>query len=299
MGFYDREYVRRQGPTFLGTVSSQGKVCLWLVIANVVIFVLQTLAPDRGGPDFITETFELAPARVMSGEVWRLVSYAFLHEPGNLFHIFFNMLFLWWFGRDMEGIYGPKEFLAFYLVSALLGGIAFTGWEWYRGEGAPCLGASGAVTAVLVLYALHYPTNQIYIWFVLPIPIWLFVAFQVAQDLFLFVGQHRTRTAVTVHLAGAAFGFLYYKSQLRLLNLLPNLRSWQRSRSRPRLRVYHEEPPVVHGPAPTASADIDEQMEAKLDAVLEKVARSGQGSLTEQEKQILLRASEVYRRRRP
>ncbi len=119
------------------------------------------------------------------------------------------------------------------------------------------------------------------------------------QDAFLFVGHYKTGTAVAVHLGGAGFALLYYKLHWRLLNLVPNLRDWQRARGRPQLRIYHEE--EAQQPVPVAappSGDVDEQLEAKLDAVLEKVARYGQGSLTETERQILLRASEIYKRRR-
>jgi hypothetical protein len=106
---------------------------------------------------------------------------------------------------------------------------------------------------------------------------------------------------VTVHLAGAAFGFAYYKFQWRLLGSLPSLSAWQRKRARPRLRVYHGDE-TEHEPAavatPARSSDIDEQLEAKLDAVLEKVARTGKDSLTASERAILLQASEIYKRRR-
>ena len=83
------------------------------------------------------------------------------------------------------------------------------------------------------------------------------------------------------------------------MRTLDQLRAWQKRATGPRLRVYREEPvsaPAFSSRAPAAEAD--EQMEAKVDAVLEKVARLGQDSLTETEKQILLRASEVYKRRR-
>ena len=85
----------------------------------------------------------------------------------------------------------------------------------------------------------------------------------------------------------------------RLMSLWPGLRSWQRQRSRPRLRVYREEEAPQAAPVAAPPPDMDvEQLEAKLDAVLEKVARQGRDSLTEGERQILLRASEVYKKRR-
>ena len=74
-----------------------------------------------------TDALELNVDRVVfHGEVWRLLTYAFLHDPGDIFHILFNMLLLYWFGCDMEEMYGPREFLVFYLVSAVAGGVAFS-----------------------------------------------------------------------------------------------------------------------------------------------------------------------------
>jgi hypothetical protein len=126
----------------------------------------------------------------------------------------------------------------------------------------------------------------------------LFVGFQVVQDAFIFLSKQKTNTAVAVHLAGAFFAFAYYKRHWRVLNWWGQLRSFFQQRARPRLRIYREEP---RRPAPVAApldADEDDQLEAKLDAVLAKVARFGQGSLTDSERQILLRASEVYKKRR-
>ena len=129
------------------------------------------------------------------------------------------MLFLWWFGHEMEEMYGTREFLIFYLVSAFLGGVAYFLWSWARDNPVPCVGASGAVTAVMVLYAFHFPTRVIRIWYFLPVPIWLFVVFQVGRDFVSFASGIANGTAVTVHLAGAAFGFGYYKGNWRLAPL--------------------------------------------------------------------------------
>jgi membrane associated rhomboid family serine protease len=309
MGIYDREYYRREGPSFFGSFAGRGQVCKWLIGINVAVFVVQLVtmhriqAPDGWvvGPDYgaFTGALVLDPDKVIyGGEVWRLLTYAFLHDPVQLMHILVNMFFLWFFGKDVEDLYGPREFLAFYLVSAVLGGLAFLLWA--IGKGAHvCLGASGAVTAVMVLYAIHYPSRVIHLWFLIPIPTWFFVFFQVAQDAFVFVGNIKTSTAVTVHLAGAAFALAYYKGHWRLLGFWSRLRSWQQQRGRPRLRVYREErPQPVAVASTTPASEADDQLEAKLDAVLEKVARHGQGSLSESERKILMRASEIYKRRR-
>jgi membrane associated rhomboid family serine protease len=288
MGIYDREYYRRDGPSFLKSFTGQGQVCKWLILINVVIFVAQLLtAGEMGGA--ITEALVLTPSDVAHGQVWRLLTYAFLH--GGLWHILINMLFLWWFGHEIEAMYGAREFLIFYLVSAVLGGLAYVVWSWSRGNLAPCVGASGAVTAALVLYAFHFPRELIYIWFVLPVPIWLFVGFQVAMDIFVFTSNQPTDTAVTVHLAGAAFAFGYFKLNWRLAPLWDAVVRFRWPRSRPRLRLYREETPARVRRSPPLADDSDDQLEAQVDAVLEKVARQGQASLTESEKAILVRAS--------
>jgi membrane associated rhomboid family serine protease len=302
MGIYDREYYRRDGPGFLGSFSERGQVCKWLIGINVVCFILQLVTlphGQRGELGFVTDLLGLDVDAVLHGEIWRLLTYAFVHAPGIWEHIVFNMLFLWWFGSDVEDIYGSREFLAIYLLSAVLGGVAFvlTAMAGLTGAGM-CLGASGAVTAVMVLCALHYPTRVILLFFILPVPIWLFVGFQVLQDTFIFLSRQQTGTAVTVHLAGALFAFVYYQRHWRVLSWWAQLRGFLKQRTRPRLRIYREEP---RQPAPVTSPPVSEaedQLEAKLDAVLEKVARYGQASLTESERQILLRASEVYKRRR-
>lgn len=315
MGIYDRDYYRREGPSFLGNLVEKGTICKWLIGINVACFLLQmatfqTLTQiSSNGEEYttqfswFTEWFSVSSASVFHGQVWRLLTYAFLHSPGSFTHIFFNMLFLWWFGHEIEDLLGAREFLCFYLLSALLGGVFFVITN--VTTGANCIGASGAVTAIMVLFAFHFPRRTILVFWVLPVPIWALVAFEVAQDLFLFTTGKAGVTAVGVHLAGAAFAFAYYKLQWRLTGLLPDLRRWQRRQRNTRLRVYHPEEPQspapvsVPIPANATQTFEEEQLEARMDAVLEKISRVGKENLTESERQLLMRASEVFRRRRP
>lgn len=309
MGIYDREYYRREGPSFLGSFTERGPMCRWLILINVIVFVIQMLTPRA-----FTEFFAVSVPGVFSGQVWQLLTYAFLHDTGSAWHIIMNMLGLWFLGTEVEDLYGGREFLATYLLSAFLGGVAYvvtvaTGMM----PGGYCVGASGAVYTVLILAALHYPNRQIYL-IIIPVRLWLIAVIWVGLDAFTFLwvlrstagfeaGYAETRTAVQVHLAGAAFGFLYYKFQWRVLGWWEDIRSWfsiRRFRSRPRLRVYREEEsstPVALAPA-GPKLEIDEHLEAQVDAVLEKVSRHGQASLTDSEREILFRASEVYKKRK-
>jgi membrane associated rhomboid family serine protease len=304
MGIYDRDYYRREGPSLFGSFAERGTVCKWLIGVNAAVFILQMFTRGQGGSPYgpLTDALDLQVDKVLHGQVWRLVSYAFLHDPNSVMHILFNMLFLWWFGADLEDLYRPKEFLAFYLTAAAAGGVVHVILvKAALMDMRPVLGASGAVTAVVMLCALHYPTKIILLFFFLPVPIWAFVVFMVAKDAFTLLGRAETGVAVDVHLAGAAFGFFYQKCHLHLTSLWPQLKAWRRRQSQPRLRVFRdeEETPTPVGVAAAAPAPADEeQLEAKMDAILEKISRTGKESLTETERALLLRASEVYKRKR-
>ena len=106
MGIYDREYYR-EGPSFLGTLAQQGRVCRWLLGINILCFILQiataTREPRPDNP--FTDALLLNVDRVLHGEVWRLLTYAFLHSPDSIWHILFNMLFLYWFGRRFAQVF--------------------------------------------------------------------------------------------------------------------------------------------------------------------------------------------------
>lgn len=309
MGIYDRDYYRGGRNTFLDSLSRTGQVCKWLILINVGVYLLQVITLPPPGLNFaaldygfVTDTLKMDVAKVMEGQVWRLLTYAFLHDPTSLWHLLFNMLFLWWFGSELESIYGPREFLSFYLIGALAGGVAYVLHpglqDWFAGGTARCLGASGAVTAVMVVYAFHFPTRVIYLFFFLPVPIWAFVALQIFQDAIGLVGGSAGHVAITSHLGGALFGFLYYRFGWRIAPLWRNLMLSVRNRTRPRLRVYHGEEQARTPVASAVRSSVDEQFEAKLDAVLEKIKVVGQNNLTEEERLILKRASEIYKQRR-
>ncbi len=296
MGIYDRDYYRKEGPSYLERLIPRGMVCKWLIGINILVYVLQLVSRGDGS---ITDSLWLSTDAVSHGQFWRLLTYSFLHAPDSFYHILFNMWALWLFGSEIEELYGPKEFLAIYLISAVMGGLAFQAQGMVRGVPMFALGASGAVTAVMVLFACHFPQRIIYLFFVLPVPSWLLVVIFVGLDAFQLLGRTHTDVAVAVHLGGAAFAFLYYKYQWRITSLWQGMQSWRRERSRPNLRVYHPDDdlavPVASG---VASADLDEHLDAKLDAVLEKLSRHGRESLTEKERDILLKASEIYKKKR-
>src|SRR5262245_20452064 len=128
MGIYDRDYYRREGPSFLGSLTSQGRVTSWLVGLTIVCFIAQMVTRTRGIDGWnepFTNALILNVKLVLQGQVWRLLTYAFLHDPDNILHLVFNMLGLFWFGRQVEERLGGREYLAAYLAGALAGGVGY------------------------------------------------------------------------------------------------------------------------------------------------------------------------------
>ena len=118
MGIYDRDYYRKEGPSYLDSFAVRGQICKWLLIVNITVFILQLITKNSG---LVTEAFLLIPEKVMQGQVWRLLTCAFIHDTVHPAHIIFNMWFLFLFGGEVEDLYGRWEFLAFYLTAAVMG----------------------------------------------------------------------------------------------------------------------------------------------------------------------------------
>ena len=300
MGIHDRDYYRKEGPSHLA--SWEGRACAWIIGVTIAVFVLQmatrTQAPGHGFVEPVTEALSLDVPKVMAGQAWRLLTSAFLHSTSDYLHIVFNLLFLWWFGRLVEERLGSREFVAFYLLAAVLSGAGFVlaslaGFHPYHSS---AVGASGAVTAVLLLSAIYKPDQVILLFLVLPVPIWAFVAFIIARDSFSFLGKASDGVGTSAHLAGALVGFLYYRFGWHLTGWLHGWAAWARRKPSGRLRIYAPEDEAA---VPAASRIPDEQLEAQMDAILAKVSQVGMLGLTESEKQVLLRASAAVRKKHP
>jgi Na+/citrate or Na+/malate symporter len=201
------------------------------------------------------------------------------------------MLGLWMFGRDVEMIYGRREFLRIYAGALVLGSVVWTLRYLLVGSSQVeyvLLGASGAVTAVVLLFVFHYPKRTILLMFVLPVPAWvvgaLIIGFNLMEMVSAQPGSGQQTVAFDVHLAGAAFAILYFRFGWNLGSLLPDLSGMRSSLKRfgpkPRLRIHDPE---------QDESDVDEEG----DRLLIKVHREGEASLTAKERRIL----EAYSRR--
>lgn len=314
MGIQDRDYYRNYHPPWY--TFAEHRTTKALIAINVAVYVVQIVTSFRiPGMGEFTGHLVMNPVKVFEDwEIYRLVTATFLHSPFSPFHLIFNMLALWFFGPDVEELYGPWEFLAFYLVGGIVGNLA---WGLTAGLLQPvpmfpvyanALGASGAVCAVLVLATCHHPTRTILVNFVIPMPFWAMTLLYIGVDAFYFLhglnlGHAVSGIAVAAHLGGAAWGGIYYYFQLRLTGWWTG-RGKHRAR-RPALKVFRpskasadDEPfaPHVRQRPPASSAQ--EQLEAKLDVVLAKLNKEGKEKLTEEELAILQQASEIYRKKK-
>jgi rhomboid-like protein len=161
---------------------------------------------------------------------YQIATHMFAHSPTTPFHIIFNMLILWSFGRILENVWGGKRFLFFYLCCGVGAALLHLGMQYFRSEQlleailsnnqggvknlmgslAPALGASGAIMGVMAAFAYSFPNTELYIMF-LPIPIkakWAVIGY-VAIDLFGgFANLSGDNIAHFAHLGGAITGFI-------------------------------------------------------------------------------------------
>lgn len=307
MGIQDRDYYRDGSGGLFDSWGRQG-VTFWLVVITSAVFLGQCVGGNPVRSPLVLYGALWSPG-VMDGEVWRLVTPLFLH--GGLLHLFANMLVLYFIGSRLEELYGGREFLTLYLVAGVFANaLEVAAEELGLLRLAVGVGASGAISALVVIFAFHFPRVQILVFFILPMPMWVAAALFVAFDALGAMGVGRPGIGYFVHLGGALFGFIYYQTGFRFGRVFSRSPRDARTRFRPQLRVVPAEAPE---PAPAAVGasvepaqraqdapppDGDDQIEARLDLILAKVSKFGQGSLTPEERDILVRASELYKKRR-
>jgi len=198
----------------------------------------------------------LQPVAVFGGALWQPLTYMFLH--GGVSHILFNMLSLWMFGVELERMWGTAFFTRFYLVCGV--GAAATTLLLSLLPGALgeslyvslTVGASGAIYGILMAYALYFPHRQIYMYFIFPVPVRIFVLIVGAISLFSAMGGPGDGVAHATHLGGLAVGYLYLKGRRLQLGseLQYRLNRWRIDRVRRRFDIHRggksDKGPWVH-----------------------------------------------------
>lgn len=180
-------------------------VTLFLIGVNILVFLAQQVFASR----YISEYLAMIPIAVINGWVWQFVTYMFAH--GGLTHLLFNMLALFIFGTQVERHMGSREFLLYYLLTGILAGVFSFFVYWFTGALVVRLvGASGAIFAVQLAYAAFFPDAVIFIWGILPVRAPLMVLGFTLLELVSSVFGFRSGVAHFTHLAGFAFGWIYF-----------------------------------------------------------------------------------------
>ncbi len=291
MAWQDRDYNREGGSTSFGSRLSGHSVVKWLLIINVVVFLLDAIFSGSQRASALSLS-ELGYFSVQKGiydfQIWRWFTYQFLHA--GIFHIFFNMLALYYFGPMIENYWGRRRFLAFYLLCGVGGALLVTILSFVPGllnvnADTGLVGASGCIFGLLVGAAMIAPKQMVML-LIPPIPMQLrtlALVFLGIAVLSVLAGSHNAGGEAG-HLGGAVIGFLLMKFP-RTLGFADgvgkSMANWRVNRLR-------------------ASAQREQQQASKLDTevdrILAKVKEKGLHSLTEKEKKSLQSATDRERR---
>ena len=275
------------------------------VLAFVLFFFFRTLAfLFSFESDFVLEwlVFPKEPGEYLF-KPWSIITYAFLH--GGLWHLLSNMLILYFSGIYFLNYFSPKKMLNFYFLGAIFGALVYMAsynlFPAFQGTGRSYLiGASAAVMSILVGIATHIPHMRVRLILLGSIKLWWIAAFLVVIDIIQIPisnpGGH------LAHLGGAGFGYLY-ATQLgkgnniaagfeKMLDWIGSLfSSSQSSPKRSNLKTVHRRRNTNNtGSGFTSQVRNKKEEQEKIDAILDKISKSGYDSLTKQEKDFLFNA---------
>lgn len=270
-----------------------------LIALNIIVFVLfyliNTIAFLFGLPSgFLMRIFSFPKELdVLLYKPWSIITYAFLH--GGIWHILSNMLILYYAGTYFLTYFSSKRLLVLYFMGAIAGALvyllSYNLFPAFRGMGSSYLvGASAAVMAILVGIATHIPNMRIRLMILGSIKFWYIAAFFVVVDIVQIpmnnAGGH------LAHLGGALVGFLYVSQLSRGKDFgkpVEGIITWCTEifskEKKPKMRTVHKKKNTT-----STSGKNDKGHQQKIDAILDKISKSGYDSLTKKEKDFLFNA---------
>lgn len=248
-------------------------VCGAVYLAKLVAGAFPSAA--IAGTDPVTAMLSLAPAGDASA-AYRMFTYAFVH--GNFWHLFFNMIVLYFTARPLEERIGPGRTVLLFCVAAYFCGLfsfahgLFVPWA----NHGLIMGASGAISAFLFIYWRMNPDATVLLFFIIPVSIRFLMIGLITLDFIGTLVPIRTGLAHATHLAGYGFGYLVLKFGDRMEMAWENYLSGVRRRSAMRKNMKQKE-------------KRDFYLE-QVDPILEKISHGGMDGLSDREKHILKEA---------
>ena len=255
-----------------------------LMIANVVVFFLTLLI----GQDFVFEWFAFQPTRIFF-RPWGPITYMFLH--GSFMHLAVNMLVLFFFGPPLEGKWGEKEFIRFY-VTCGLGGVALS----YLFLPSWVVGASAAIYGLMLAFAMNWPDAPIYVWGIFPVKAKYLVGFLFVLSALSAVQGTGGGTAHFAHLGGLAAAFIYLRADWRPGQGINRLKKAATKGRRHAIVPRDDNDDEQRGAHASAGhRREDTALFDKVDQVLDKISATGMSSLTKDELKLLDEVSKRHR----
>jgi len=211
----------------------------WLIGINLGVFLVCYLGGESIQRPVSVLLALSAEAAIRDFLIYQVFTYMFVHF--GVMHVLFNMLGLWFFGAPIEGAWGTRRFVKFYLYCGLAAGACVLVVNMLvRDWGTPTLGASGAIFGVLVAFGILYPDAVILMFFLFPMKAKYAVIIYVAVELLATFGPN-TGVSTVAHLGGAAFAYVFLKYRLPVLRL-PDVggvyRQWKLQRAKKKFQVY-------------------------------------------------------------
>ncbi|MDP2088410.1 MAG: rhomboid family intramembrane serine protease [Flavobacteriaceae bacterium] len=214
---------------------------------------------------------------------WSLISYAFLHN--NFFHLFSNLLILYYIGNLFNTFFNKKQLLYLYIYGVLSASLLFIIVGYFIDSNSVLVGASGAVTALFVAVATKIPHYKIRLILFGDVKLWVLAAIWVGLS-FLQLTTNNFGGAVA-HIGGALMGYLYVYFQLYHFdwNNFINFSSKKSVKKRTNLKTVHK----MNTKKERSINGVDQEKQTKIDTILDKISKSGYDSLTQEEKTFLFK----------
>ena len=250
-----------------------------LIIANAAVFFLQLFSGD-----YLILLFGLTPAKALFElHIWQFFTYMFLHSTRDLFHILMNMFILWMFGCEIERHWGTRDFYTYYFATGI--GAGLFNVLVTPASTMPIIGASGAIFGILLAFGLLFPNREILFMFLIRMKAKHFVLIIGAIEFFSGFGLQRDGIAHFAHLGGMIVGYLMLRLDWRASGLSDKLGSiFSR---RPRMKIHY-------GGKNRHTPDKNEDMRERIDRILDKINEVGYENLTDEERDILKKASSYF-----
>jgi rhomboid family protein len=299
MGIYDRDYVNSSRGVGAGGGSGGGNlfarspgwsVTTWIIVINLTIHFLAVMVMP-GLYDFGNLNVYQAFQRL---EVWRLITFQFLHDPRNIMHVGFNMFGMWVFGPMVERYLGGKKYLAFYLMCGLAGGLLFTILTLIgvvpNTINSTLIGASAGVFGVIVACAYVSPHTTIQLLFP-PIPMKMrtFAYGYVTIALVSLMMGTKNAGGEAAHIGGAIAGFFFIRHSHLLTDFFDVFGDSRKSKDAggKRAKKVHKKSAYRNYDNTNSGGPSQDD----IDKILQKVSQKGLASLSEKEKKTLAQAS--------